>query len=249
MGAVFEEASNVVMFLNDTDQSTVAKTQSDSKLVGLQDLVATTDASAKTLSAEIADLKSELKTAKTDMELRQNESHAMISDQVRTQRLLTRAADVLHGVYGASLLQEKPEGLKDYQRQNSVGVISMLHQIIGDAKVMETKARADLNASLADYEQFKADALAAIATKEQGLVDLDVQKSEAKSNALEMKKEVKRLGQELEDLSAKKSALKEECEFLVANFELRQDARSEEIEALQTAKAVLSGMKTDGEVA
>ncbi|CAE7025218.1 unnamed protein product [Symbiodinium microadriaticum] len=234
----------------DTEQSTLAKTQSGSKLTGLQDLVATSEASAKTLSTEIEDLKSELKTAKTDMELRQNESHAMIEDQVRTQRLLTRAADVLHGVYGASLLQEKPEGFKDYQRQSgSVGIISMLHQIIGDAKIMETKARADLNASLADYERFKADATSAIAKKEQSLVDLAVQKSEAKSDALEMKKEVKRLSQELDDLSATKSALKEECEFLVTNFELRQDARSQEIEALHTAKAVLSGMKTDGEIA
>eukprot|EP00439_Symbiodinium_sp_Y106_P061108 s162_g9.t1 len=219
---------------------------------------------------EIEDLKSELKTAKTDMELRQNESHAMIEDQVRTQRLLTRAADVLHGVYGASLLQEKqkPEGFKDYQRQSgSVGIISMLHQIIGDARVMETKARADLNASIADYQRFKADATSAIAKKEkagrllshefpdmeipqeQSLVDLAVQKSEAKSDALEMKKEVKRLSEELDDLSATKSALKEECDFLVTNFGLRQDARSQEIEALHTAKAVLSGMKTDGEIA
>ena len=38
-----------------------------------KDLVATSEASAKTLSTEIEDLKSELKTAKTDMELRQNE--------------------------------------------------------------------------------------------------------------------------------------------------------------------------------
>ena len=38
--------------------------------------------------------------------------------------------------------QEKPEGFKDYQRNSgSVGIISMLHQIIGDAKIMETKAR------------------------------------------------------------------------------------------------------------
>ncbi|CAE7753006.1 unnamed protein product [Symbiodinium pilosum] len=177
----------------DTEKSTVAKTQSDSKLTGLQDAVATAESTAKTLSLEISDLKSELDTAKTDMELRQNESHAMISDQVETQRLLTRAADVLHGVYGASLIQasqEKPEGFKDYQRNSgSVGIISMLHQIIGDAKIMETKARADLNASLDDYEQFKVDALAAISTKERSLVDLDVQKSEANSDALETKKE------------------------------------------------------------
>ena len=79
---------------------------------------------------------------------------------------------MLHGVYGASLLQasgiervqgrgfwavlvgrslcreekQKPEGFKDYQRQSgSVGIISMLHQIIGDARVMETKARVSLS--------------------------------------------------------------------------------------------------------
>jgi len=221
----------------DTTKSTNSKAQVDSKVTGLQDMVGQNNRSVKTLTQEIEEIRSELKTAKKDMELRQNESAKILKDQKHTQELLGRALEVLEKVYEPSLLQEGSVG--------SNAVMLLLQQIQNDAKVLQTQAEADLKAAVTDFEQFKNDAQVAIATKEQSLVDLGVEKSETQADLLEASAEAKDLEKELLALGKTKTALKEECDFLLGNFDLRQEAREQEMEALVTAKSILSGMKVE----
>jgi len=216
----------------DTTKSTNSKAQVDSKVTGLQDMVGQNNRSVKTLTQEIGEIRSELKTAKKDMELRQNESAKILKDQKHTQELLGRALEVLEKVYEPSLLQEGSVG--------SNAVMLLLQQIQNDAKVLQTQAEADLKAAVTDFEQFKNDAQVAIATKEQSLVDLGVEKSETQADLLEASAEAKDLEKELLALGKTKTALKEECDFLLGNFDLRQEAREQEMEALVTAKSILS---------
>ena len=221
----------------DTTKSTNSKAQVDSKVTGLQDMVGQNNRSVKTLTQEIEEIRSELKTAKKDMELRQNESAKILKDQKHTQELLGRALEVLEKVYEPSLLQEGSVG--------SNAVMLLLQQIQNDAKVLQTQAEADIKAAVTDFEQFKNDAQVAIATKEQSLVDLGVEKSETQADLLETSAEAKDLEKELLALGKTKTALKEECDFLLGNFDLRQEAREQEMEALVTAKSILSGMKVE----
>ena len=46
---------------------------------------------------------------------------------------------------------------------------------------------------------------------------------------------------ELQQLSNYNAELHSSCDFVVKNFDIRQTARDEEIEALKQAKAILSG--------
>eukprot|EP00448_Togula_jolla_P003903 CAMPEP_0170599444 /NCGR_PEP_ID=MMETSP0224-20130122/16799_1 /TAXON_ID=285029 /ORGANISM="Togula jolla, Strain CCCM 725" /LENGTH=58 /DNA_ID=CAMNT_0010924093 /DNA_START=1 /DNA_END=177 /DNA_ORIENTATION=- len=46
---------------------------------------------------------------------------------------------------------------------------------------------------------------------------------------------------ELEQLSTYNAELHTSCDFVMKNFDLRQTARDEEVEALKQAKAILSG--------
>lgn len=46
---------------------------------------------------------------------------------------------------------------------------------------------------------------------------------------------------ELEQLSNYNAQLHQSCDFVMKNFDLRQTARDEEVEALKQAKAILSG--------
>merc|ERR1712032_465096 len=48
---------------------------------------------------------------------------------------------------------------------------------------------------------------------------------------------------ELEELSNYNAELHKSCDFITKNFDLRQTARDEEVEALKQAKAILSGAK------
>eukprot|EP00434_Breviolum_minutum_P014556 symbB.v1.2.012835.t3/scaffold887.1/size155094/2 len=130
-------------------------------------------------------------------------------------RLLGRALEVLEKVYEPSLLQEGSVG--------SNAVMLLLQQIQNDAKVLQTQAEADLKAAVTDFEQFKNDA------QEQSLVDLGVEKSETQADLLEASAEAKDLEKELLALGKTKTALKEECDFLLGNFDLRQEAREQEM--------------------
>jgi hypothetical protein len=48
---------------------------------------------------------------------------------------------------------------------------------------------------------------------------------------------------ELEQLANEKADLHKSCDFTVKNFDIRQEARDQEVEAIRQAKAILSGMK------
>merc|ERR1719473_1586771 len=48
---------------------------------------------------------------------------------------------------------------------------------------------------------------------------------------------------ELEQLANEAADLHKACDFVLKNFDIRQTARDEEVEALKQAKAILSGAK------
>merc|ERR1719414_2436165 len=50
---------------------------------------------------------------------------------------------------------------------------------------------------------------------------------------------------QLESLAEAAADLHKQCDFVLKNFDIRQKARLQEIEALQGAKALLSGMQDD----
>merc|ERR1719480_52510 len=104
----------------------------------------------------------------------------------------------------------------------------MIQQIISDAKAMEAEAiRSEEDAQKA-YEDF-------------------VKKSELKAKAegelVETKEAKEAVMLELEQLSNYNAELHQSCDFVLKNFDVRQTARDEEIEALKQAKAILSGAK------
>lgn len=48
---------------------------------------------------------------------------------------------------------------------------------------------------------------------------------------------------ELDQLANEKSDFHKSCDFTIKNFDIRQQARDEEVDALRQAKAILSGSK------
>jgi len=58
---------------------------------------------------------------------------------------------------------------------------------------------------------------------------------------VEAKKNKGKVMTELEQLSNMNAQLHSSCDFILKNFELRQSARDEEVQALRQAKDILSG--------
>merc|ERR1719507_2014206 len=117
----------------------------------------------------------------------------------------------------------------------------MIQQIISDAKAMEAEAiRSEEDAQKA-YEDFVKETNASIEAKSKEIVNKSEQKAKAETELVETKEAKEAVMLELEQLSNYNAELHQSCDFIMKNFDIRQTARDEEIEALKQAKAILSG--------
>merc|ERR1719171_2449284 len=224
----------------------------------IEDLTMTIDELTKaidTLKSEVAEMQVQLKRAGEDREKENKEFQMTVADQRATQKLLTAALNILKGFYEkkakATLLQTQqpagppsPPGFEAYKKNAAApGVMGMIQQIINDAKAMEAETiRSEEDAQKA-YEDFVKDTNASIEAKSKDIVNKSEAKAQAESDLVEANKDHEAVMLELEQLANYKAELHSSCDFVMKNFEIRQTARDEEIEALKQAKAILSGAK------
>jgi len=125
--------------------------------------------------------------------------------------------------------------------QESGGVIAMMDLLVQDldkevqvSAVEEKNGQAEYEATMADSADSRRDDSKALTNKEAAVADM---KSFLEENA----GEVKGLSRELMGAKEFSASLHAECDWLLKYFEARKTARSDEIESLANAKAVLSG--------
>jgi len=226
------------------------------KIANLESTIEALAEAIKTLKAEIAEMQVQLKRAGEDREKQNKEFQMTVADQRETQKLLTTALGVLQDFYGkkaaaASLVQKQepvgpppPPGFDAYKNSAaSGGVIGLIQQIISDAKAMEAETiRAEEDAQKA-YEDFVKETNNSIEAKSKDIVNKSETKAKAETDLVEAKEAKEGVLLELEQLSNYNAQLHQSCDFIQQNFELRQTARDEEVEALRQAKAILSGAK------
>merc|ERR1719240_918015 len=224
----------------------------------IEDLEATIKALTEAidqLKAEVAEMQVQLKRAGEDREKENKEFQMTVADQRATQKLLTAALNILKGFYEkkakAALIQTQepagpppPPGFEAYKKNAAAGgVMGMIQQIINDAKAMEAETiRSEEDAQKA-YEDFVKDTNGSIEAKSKDIVNKSESKAKAEADLVEAKENKEAVMLELEQLANYKAELHSSCDFVMKNFEIRQTARDEEIEALKQAKAILSGAK------
>merc|ERR1719171_2860812 len=225
----------------------------------IEDLTMTIEKLGKaieTLKSEINEMQVQLKRAGEDREKQNKEFQATVSLQRETQKLLTQAKTILGEFYNAekvaAMLQGRqepagpppPAGFEAYKKNAaSGGVMQMITQIIEDAKAMEQEAiKAEEDATKA-YEDFVKDTNDSIETKNKDITNKAELKAKKESELVEAKEDKEATMLELEELSNYNAQLHEACDFVQRNFDVRQTARDEEVEALKQAKAILSGAK------
>jgi len=224
------------------------------KIATLEGVIADLAKQIETLKGEIAEMQVQLKRAGEDREKQNHEFQATVADQRETQKMLKAALGVLEDFYkknapGASLLQKQepvgpppPAGFESYKHNSaSGGVMSLLEQIISDAKAMEQEAiRGEEDAQKA-YEDMVKETNASIEAKSKDIVNKSELKAKKETELVETKEAKEAAMLELEQLSNYNAQLQQSCNFVLKNFEVRQTARDEEVEALRQAKAILSG--------
>merc|ERR1719468_1494501 len=111
--------------------------------------------------------------------------------------------------------------------------MKMIEEIINDAKAMEAEAiRSEEDAQKA-YEDFVKETNASIEAKSKEIVNKTELKAKAETDLVETKESKEAVMLELELLSNYNAELHQSCDFVLKNFDIRQTARDEEIEALK----------------
>merc|ERR1719399_416371 len=209
----------------------------------------------ETLKAEIAEMQVQMKRAGEDREKANNEFQLTVADQRATVKLLQGALGVLKSFYdkkakAVALAQTKkagpppPPGFKEYKKNAAAGgVMGMIEGIIADAKALEAEATRAEEESQKAYEDFVAETMASIDEKSKDVVNKSEELAKAEEDKAQAETDKENVMLELDQLANEKADLHKTCDFVMKNFDIRQDARDQEIEGLKKAKAILSGAK------
>merc|ERR1740133_570915 len=244
--------------LNNNERDTEGKERDRADLEAkIEDLASTIDTLAKAievLKADVAELQVQMKRAGEDREKMNKEFQVTVADQRATQKLLAAALNILKGFYEkAALLQKEatdkvvagqapPPGFKSYEKNAaSGGVMGMMQGIIDDAKAMEAEAIRGEEDSQKSYEDFVKDTNTSIEAKTKDIISKSSMKAKAEQEKVQAETEHEGVTGELEQLANENADLHKSCDFTLKNFELRQTARDDEIEALKQAIAMFSG--------
>merc|ERR1719194_336711 len=244
--------------INNNERDTEMKERDRDDLVAkIDDLAMQIDSLAKAievLKAEVAEMQVQMKRAGEDREKANKDFQMTVADQRATQKLLTAALNILKGFYEKAALVQKeatekqmsgqapPPGFKSYEKNAaSGGVMGMMQGIIDDAKAMEAEAIRGEEDSQKAYEGFVKDTNTSIEAKTKDIVSKSDMKAKAEGEKVEAETEHESVMGELEQLANENADLHKSCDFTLKNFELRQTARDDEIEALKQALAMFSG--------
>merc|ERR1719410_3040444 len=121
------------------------------------------------------------------------------------------------------------------------GVVSMITMLIGDLDKEIAEAETSEKDAQADYAELMKDSAAKRATDSKVLTEKTAAKADTEAD-LEAHTDAKAAGgQELLSTSKYIASLHAECDWLLQYFDVRKQARADEVDSLLNAKAVLSG--------
>merc|ERR1719443_2655293 len=116
-----------------------------------------------------------------------------------------------------------------------------MDMLVGELKTSLGEAQHEEKTAQADYTELMADSEATRASDSKSITDKSAAKAELESKLVELKENKALTMQDLQNLAAYIAEVHGSCDFILENFKLRADARTNEMESLKNAKAVLAG--------
>jgi len=249
--------------MHTNEMETIENTQNQKDLNAaislLDEQIATLKKDIEATKAEIAQGKVDLQQANMDRVEESQQFIATVQEQRAAKVVLNKALKRLEDFYGRTddLLQMKaktgflhkhrakqtpPAGPGEYKKSGGAGpVVTMLKNIIGDCTTIEKEATVAEQEAQAAYEQFVTESNASQKAKEEAVVNMGEQLAGKEEEQIAKKEDLAGAKEDAEELAAYLADLHKSCDFVLKNFDLRQEARGAEIEALGQALAILSG--------
>mmetsp|Transcript_23503 Transcript_23503/g.37604 ORF Transcript_23503/g.37604 Transcript_23503/m.37604 type:complete len:688 (-) Transcript_23503:54-2117(-) len=245
-----------------TRMSEAGYDKKDSLTTKIADLEKTIETNKKEIASAKAAIEEMMVQMKKASETREGENadyQLTVTDHHVMEAILKKALERMKEVY--AFLQERAPGAPHIQTsgthtdpgngparftkydKNAGGgrVVSMIEKIIADVKATVDEAMRTEQDSQSAYESFMKDSNKSIKKTTQSISDMTAAMAQAKEDLSMAKADFKQTMTDLQNLDATGADLHKSCDFLLKNFEVRQKARADEMDALAEAKAVLSG--------
>ncbi|CAK0796257.1 unnamed protein product [Prorocentrum cordatum] len=234
---------------------TEEKEDLEAKIESLEDAIRAYEKEIEEAQAKVADNKKAMLSASQTREAENKEFQTVVADERAAQAILNKALGALKSFYDKQALLQQRQGdsqtppvqfTKYSKNAGSVSVMGLIEQIIGDSEALEKESIAAEAQAQTDYEKFAKDTTAEnkalgelIVVKTKAIASSEVEKSDSEATHGATVDELESLAQANADLHG-------ECDFTLKNFDIRQAARLQEVEAIQKAKAFLSGEDKSG---
>jgi len=264
-----EEVEHRDFCIAETNKNTRETAEMYDKKALLETTIADTTKTVEELTKDIeertkanAQMQKDMKRASEVREAENAEFQEEVMNQRITQGILQKACDRMNQVYSDMKVSLEQDGAAphtqtsatatdpgngparfDKYEQSGSGdkIVKMIEDIIADSKESENEALRSEQDAQAAYENNMKDLNKSITEHNRAITNNTENKAKAEQTLVEAKADFKSTMRELEGLNDVLKSLHNQCDFVVRNFEARQAARSQEMDALNEAKAILSG--------
>jgi len=248
-------------------ENKMATSKADDLREDLEAKISDLESSGKALQDEIDDAKDqiaqlqlELQTASRDRKKENADFQQTVADQLTTIAVLEKAKDKLASYYdllqtkqhsaaeaAAAAGQTPPNVQKEYKANSSGGggVLEMIEKLIEDCKDLRTKAVKGESEGQTAYEKLIKDTNDSIEALQKEIISKKGAFGDERREKIHAKVDQEETVRELSNLGKYAGELHKDCDHLLKNFDLRQKAIGEEVEALQKAQQILDGAEFD----
>jgi len=257
----YEQNERCKKELDETEDTIKVETRNkqdlEEKNEDLTNTLATLNDEIKTLKQEVSDMEVSLKKAGIDRKAENELYQQSVADQRATITILGMALDRMKEFYAPKLVQIKthqpvpgaaaappPPKPKAYEKSGGAsGVLNLLQMVIDDAHREEVDLEADENKAQSMYGEFVGSSTASIEADRASIAEKEKHVAETSGELSKTEESQLANGEMLESLDGTLTGLHAECDYVLKYFKLRQQARQEEMDSIEEAKAILSGAK------
>lgn len=199
------------------------------------------------LNGEVSSMSVELKKAGEGRKAENLLFQTSISDQRATVHILTMALDKLKAFYSKQSFaqtsgQPGQPATDSYEKSAGAGgVMQLIQKIITDAESEALELSTDETDAQTAYAELVRDTTNSIETARKAIAEKEKVKASAKSEKGETQEAQTANKGEIEQLTKLLQGTHQSCDFLLKFFDMRQKARSEEMDAIGEATSILSG--------
>jgi len=125
--------------------------------------------------------------------------------------------------------------------EKSAGVIGLMDMMVKEIETDMKDAAYEEKTSQSDYAKLMSESEETRAANSKGIVTKTASKATLEGKLEAAKEAHTAVSTDLDLIAATLGDLHMQCDFLLQNYDLRKEARTNEVESLKTAKAILSG--------